>query len=322
MEEVKRRAAATLVSRLSSDSDHARTDAICELRLVSKHDADSRRHIADAGGVPLLVGALYSPDAAAQENAVAALFNISISHREPLMASPAALLDALSHVLRHPRSPAAAQTAAAALHSLLVVDAYRPVVGGRAGLLAPLIRLLQPPNSPARSIKDALKALFGVALHPPNRPRLVELGAVPPLFQLVVKDSRIGVVKDATAVIAQVAGCAESVDAFRRVGGVRVLVDLLDAATESALQVKENAVSALLNLVRCGGDEMVEELVRDIGSSWDGIVEVEEKGSSARSKNKATDLLNWLEDKDHTTTDPTNFVSDSPHLSSSSSPPH
>lgn len=315
MEEVKRRAAATLVSRLSSDSEQARTDAICELRLISKHDADSRRHIADAGGVPLLVGALYWPDAAAQENAVAALFNISISHREPLMEAPAALLDGLSHVLRHPKSPAAAQTAAAAVHSLLVVDAYRPVVGGRAGLLGPLIQLLQP-NSPARSIKDALKALFGVALHPPNRPRLVELGAVPPLFHLVVKDSRIGVVEDATAVIAQVAGCAESVDAFRKVAGVRVLVDLLDVATGSALRVKENAVSALLSLVRCGGDEAAEELVKEVGNGWDGIVEVEEKGSSARSKNKATDLLNLLEDKDHTT-QTTNFVSDS-HLSSSS----
>lgn len=318
MEEVKRRAAATLVSRLSSDSDQARTDAICELRLISKHDADSRSHIAEAGGVPLLVGALYSPDAAAQENAVAALFNISISHREPLMAAPAALLDGLSHVLRHPKSPAAAQTAAAAVHSLLVVDAYRPIVGGRAGLLSPLIQLLQPPNSPARSIKDALKALFGVALHPPNRPRLVELGAVPPLFHLVVKDSRIGVVEDATAVIAQVAGCGESVDAFRKVAGVRVLVDLLDVATGSALRVKENAVAALLNLVHTGGDEVVEELTKEVGSGWDGIAEVEEKGSSARSKNKATDLLNLLEEKDHMTQSLTNFVSDS-HLSSSSS---
>ncbi|KAG9458124.1 hypothetical protein H6P81_002632 [Aristolochia fimbriata] len=289
--EVKRRAARSLVQRLTSDSDRIRSDATCELRLLSKHDPDSRLFIAEAGAVPLLVQTLYSVDADAQENAVATLFNISISHREPLMSTPV-LVDALGHVLRHPKSPSAAQTAAATLHSLLVVDAYRPIIGSKPHLLTPLIHLIQNPNSPTRSIKDGLKALFGVSLYPLNRPRLVELGIVPPLFNLVLKDSRLGIVEDSTAVIAQVAGCFESVEVFRQVAGVKVLVDLLDASTGSTLRVKENAVSALLNLVRCGGDAIGEDF-REMGFAWDGILEVAETGS-AKLKARATDLLNLI----------------------------
>ncbi|KAI3742345.1 hypothetical protein L1987_60025 [Smallanthus sonchifolius] len=54
----------------------------------------------------------------------------------------------------------------------------------------------------------------------------------------------------ATTVIAQLAGCEEAGDAFGEVAGVRVLVDLVNSSISG--RVKENAVSGLLNLVRCG----------------------------------------------------------------------
>ncbi|CAN1149333.1 hypothetical protein LINPERPRIM_LOCUS38568 [Linum perenne] len=73
-------------------------------------------------------------------------------------------------------------------------------------------------------------ALFGISLHQSNRSTVVDLGAVAPLFSLVVKDRRVGIVEDTTAVIAQIAGCEESEVEFHRVSGIRVLVDLLDRA--------------------------------------------------------------------------------------------
>ncbi|KAF9604177.1 hypothetical protein IFM89_003923 [Coptis chinensis] len=39
---------------------------------------------------------------------------------------------------------------------------------------------------------------------------MIDLGIVGPLFSLVVKDGRLGIVEDATPVIAQVAGCCNS----------------------------------------------------------------------------------------------------------------
>ncbi|XP_058107862.1 U-box domain-containing protein 4 [Magnolia sinica] len=296
--EVKRRTARCLVKRLKSDSDQIRTEAICELRLLSKHDPESRLFVSEAGAIPLLSQSLYisssdhhtSPNI--QENAVAALLNLSISSRELLMSTPG-LLDSLSHVLRYPSSPASFQAAAATVYSLLVVDHYRPIIGSKLSILSPLIDLLRSPNSPPRSIKDSLKALFAISLYPLNRPRLVDLGVVPPLFSLVVKDSRLGFIEDSTAIIAQLAGCYESIDAFRKVSGVSVLVDLLDVATGSSTRARENAASALLNLVQCGGEKVAGD-IREMGSAaLAGISELAETGSS-RAKSKAEALMSIL----------------------------
>uniref|UniRef100_A0A5B6ZCL4 Putative Armadillo n=1 Tax=Davidia involucrata TaxID=16924 RepID=A0A5B6ZCL4_DAVIN len=291
--EVKRRTAKTLVTKLSSVSEQTRTEALCELRLISKHDTDSRSLIADAGAIPYLAETLYSPSLVSQENATATLLNISISNREALM-STRGLLDALSHALRNPASPSAAQSAAATLYSLLIVDQYRSIIGSKRDIVYALIDIVRNPKSQPRSIKDALKALFGIALYPLNRATMTELGAVPVLFSLVVKDGRLGIVEDATAVIAQIAGCEEGGDAFRKVSGIGVLVDLLDPSTGSSDRTKENAVSALLNLVQCGGEQIANN-VREMGmGAFDGIADVAENGSS-KGKSKAIALLNILD---------------------------
>ena len=123
---------------------------------------------------------------------------------------------------------------------------------------------------------------------------MVELGAVTALFSLAVKDGRVGIVDDATAVIAQIAGCEESGDAFRRVSGIGVLVDLLDPCTGSSPRAKENAVSALLNLVQCGGDRFAGD-IREAGMGlYDGIAVVAESGSP-KGKGKAFALLKLLD---------------------------
>ncbi|XP_030465671.1 U-box domain-containing protein 11 [Syzygium oleosum] len=295
--EVKRRTAKSLVAKLSSVSDLTRTEALCELRLISKHDPDARPLIADAGAIPYLSETLYSSAPDAQENAAATLLNLSINAKEALM-STRGLLDALSHVLRHhgPGSApdAAVQSAAAALHSLLIVDSYRPIIGAKRDIVYALIDIVKSPDSPPRSIKDALKALFGASLYALNRSTMIQLGIVAPLFGLILKDGRVGLVEDATAVVAQIAGCEESEEAFRRVSGVEVLVDLLDAATGSSIRIKENSVSALLNLARCGGEGVVEDVRRMGLGVFDGINDVVEKGS-AKGKNKAVALLNLLD---------------------------
>ncbi|XAR63538.1 Ubiquitin--protein ligase [Bertholletia excelsa] len=291
--EVKRRTVKTLVTKLGSVSEHTRTEALCELRLISKHDPDSRPLIADAGAIPYIAEILYSPSPLSQENAAATLLNVSISSREGLMSTPG-LLDALSHALLNPTSPSATQSAAATLYSLLVVDDYRSIIGSKRDIIYALIDTIRNKNSLPRSIKDALKALFGISLYQLNRATVIELGAVPALFSLVVKDGRIGIVEDATAVIAQIAGCDEAKDAFRKASGIGVLVDLLDSSTGSSDRTKENAVSALLNLVQCGG-ELVANWVRETGCGvYVGIADMAENGSS-KGKSKAAALLKVLD---------------------------
>ncbi|PSS24311.1 U-box domain-containing protein [Actinidia chinensis var. chinensis] len=300
--EVKHRTVKTLVSKLGSVSEQTRTEALCELRLISKQDAESRPLIADAGAIPYLAETLYSPSPVAQENAAATLHNLSISSRENLM-STRGLLDAISHALLNPTSPSASQFTAAVLFSLLTVDNYRPIIGSKRDIVYALIDIVRNPNSLPRSIKDALKALFGISLYPLNRATMIELGAVPALFSLVVKDGRVGVVEDATAVIAQIAGCEEAIEAFRRVSGIGVMVDLLDPSTGSNGRTKENAVSALLNLVQCGGEQVVSS-VREMGLGvYDGIADVTEKGSE-KGKSKAIALLKVLDAESSILQDP------------------
>lgn len=81
-------------------------------------------------------------------------------------------------------------------------------------LIAAPVDLLNTLDMQTRSIKDTLKTLFGLDLYQFSRTALVELGIVLPLLALVVKDERRGVVEDVMAVIAQVAGCDESMEAF------------------------------------------------------------------------------------------------------------
>ncbi|EEF49542.1 U-box domain-containing protein 11 [Ricinus communis] len=294
--EVKRRTARSLVSKLSSVSEQTRSEALSELRLITKHDPDSRPIIAECGAIPYLAETLYSSSHTAQENAAATLLNLSISTRDSLM-STRGLLDALGHALSHhstTTSPLAVQSSAATLHSLLIVDSYRPIIGSKRDIVYSLIDIVKSPNSPPRSVKDALKAMFGIALYPLNRCTLIDLGAVAPLFSLVLKDGRVGIVEDATAVVAQIAGCEESEGEFARYSGVGILIDLLDLATGSSLRIKENAVSALLNLVRCGGERVAAD-VRDMAAIVvEGIKEVAENGTS-KGKAKAVALVKVIE---------------------------
>jgi hypothetical protein len=70
-----------------------------------------------------------------------------------------------------------------------------------------------------------------------------------------------------------------------------VLADLLDLATGSSTRTRENAVSALLNLVRCGGDVVAGD-VRDALAfgAMDGIADVKDKGS-VKEQSKAFELM-------------------------------
>ncbi|KNA02707.1 hypothetical protein SOVF_216140 [Spinacia oleracea] len=298
--EIKRRTTKSLITKLTSVSDQTRIAALCELRSLTKNDPEIRPIIAEedeGAAISLLAETLYSPSPLAQENAAATLLNLSISCKNSLI-STRGVLDSLSYTLSNHRThpPAAVQSAAAAIYSLSVEEGYRSVIGGKRDIVYSLIDVVGFRESSSRSIKDGLKALFGLSLCPANRSLMVEFRAVEALFSVVVRDGRIGVIEDTTAVIAQIAACVESVEAFRKASGVRVLVDLLNPETGSSSRIKENAVSGLLNLVKIGGEEVGEE-IREVGLGlvFDGLGEVVDSGSD-KGKKRAQALMKILED--------------------------
>ncbi|URE43860.1 hypothetical protein MUK42_13926 [Musa troglodytarum] len=207
--------------------------------------------------------------------------------------------------------PPFAQHIATTLYSLLSIEVCRSIIGSKKPLIATLVGLLSIVGTPTRSIKDALKALY-----PLNCTTLVELGAMLPLFTLVVKDRQRGVVEDVTAVIAQVARCDESVEAFPRVDNVIILVDLVVGGSG---RVRENVAATLLNLVKSGGDKVVGDIREvvdpDVTRAWrhfgeqttlaswwwwigggnhEGFAD-DDSGVSTKGKSKAKALLRVLE---------------------------
>ncbi|XP_065009038.1 uncharacterized protein LOC135639171 [Musa acuminata AAA Group] len=111
--------------------------------------------------------------------------------------------------------------------------------------------LLDALDVSTRSIKDMLKAFFVLALYMLNCTALIELGVVPPLFSLVVKDGWRGLVEDAMMTIAQVVGCNESAKVFRRVDDINVLIDMVVGKRR---RVRENATTVLQNLLKNNRD--------------------------------------------------------------------
>jgi len=271
--------------RSSSSSEEAQKDAVCELRLLAKWGDDQRISIVQAGAVPYLLDHLYSSNAKLQENAITALLNLSIytPNREVIMSSRGAL-DAIVHCLTAGRSLEGKQNAAAAIFSLLVVESYRPIVGERPEAIRALLDLIRQGNP--KCTRDALKTLFLLALYPLNRPKLVSAGVVPVIFSLLM-NAGMRILEDATAVIAQVAGCSESEKAFKKIFGIEVLVDLLDTGSP---RVQENAASALLNLAQCGG---IADDILDVQFAMPALSLLLTSGTS-RCKSKVSSLLSLL----------------------------
>ncbi|RWW00108.1 hypothetical protein GW17_00036945 [Ensete ventricosum] len=93
------------------------------------------------------------------------------------------ILDALIVAL-HLLSPLVIQHITAALYNLLSIKMYRSIIAPKKPLIVVLVDLPNTPGMLTRSIKDALKALFGLAIYPLNYIAIVELGIVSPLFTL------------------------------------------------------------------------------------------------------------------------------------------
>ena len=111
----------TLLNDLQSRLADAQNIAVKELRLLTKHNAETRTIIAKCGAILPLVSLLHSADPEIQENAVTALLNLSINDNNKSEISRANPIDSLAHVLTV-GTPAAKENAAATLFSLSLMD--------------------------------------------------------------------------------------------------------------------------------------------------------------------------------------------------------
>ncbi|MCO5586538.1 hypothetical protein L7F22_040479 [Adiantum nelumboides] len=284
--DVKHLAVQPLVSKLASSSLEQQKEGVRELRLLAKWEADNRVAIAKSGAIPLLVKLLYSCDEKIQENAVTTLLNLSICDINKLAIIQASrALDAFVHALTSGHTMETKENTAALLFSLMVCEEHRPIIGQKAGIVAGLLDLLKTGSH--RAQKDALKALFHIAICAENRPLLVANGAISVLL-CMLSNSKSGLLEDVLAVLAQGARCSESAGLFLKASAISSLADILDTGSSRA---QENAASALLYLCQSGGSQVLQEVLE---SSCISSLSLLLSSGSSRGKSKASALLQML----------------------------
>ncbi|KAJ4830041.1 hypothetical protein Tsubulata_027703 [Turnera subulata] len=280
-----------LADRLADDAGQETWNkAAYEIRLLSKTSIFNRSCLVEAGVIPLLLKLLVSEDGASQENAVAALLNLSKHSKSKAIIVQNGGLELVVEVLKKGSKMEARQHAAATLFYLASIEDYRKLIGESGEAVAALLALVKEGND--RGKKNALVAIYGLLMHPGNHGKVLGAGAVSLILDLLTSSEREDLITDSLAVLATLAEKTEGAKAILRHGALPQIVGTLDCSTSRA--TKEHCVSLLLALsINCGVD-VVALLVRS-PSLMGSLYSLLSEGTSRASK-KASALISILHD--------------------------
>ncbi|XP_021897764.1 U-box domain-containing protein 14 [Carica papaya] len=278
-----RNAVVILLEKLANGNPEQQRAAAGELRLLAKRNADNRVSIAEAGAIPLLVELLSSADPRTQEHAVTALLNLSINDSNKGSIVNAGAIPDIVDVLKK-GSMEARENAAATLFSLSVVDDNKMSIGA-AGAIPALIQLLC--DGTPRGKKDAATAIFNLCIYQGNKARAVKAGIVTPLVRFL-KDAGGGMVDEALAILAILAGHQEGKTAIGQAEPIPVLMEIIRTGSP---RNRENAAAILWSL--CTGDLVQLNAARQLGAE-EALKELSETGTD-RAKRKAGSILELLQ---------------------------
>ncbi|KAF8108881.1 hypothetical protein N665_0104s0192 [Sinapis alba] len=241
-----------LVQNLADGSESAAR----EIRVLSRIAMEARRLIVEAGAIPYLRCLLKSKNAAAQENAVAAIFNLSIDEdNKSLIMEEHDCLEAIMRVLISGLTMIAKEIAAATLYTLSSVHDYKKTIANADGCIESLALVLQ--NGTARGKKDAVYALHSLWLHPDNCSLMVNSGGVSALVGALAEEAVAEKVAAVLGVVATQSLGAESIG--REETAVTGLMEVMRRGTPRG---KEKAIATLLQLCTMGGAVVTEKVVK------------------------------------------------------------
>ncbi|GJN03481.1 hypothetical protein PR202_ga20933 [Eleusine coracana subsp. coracana] len=249
--------AAFLVAKLSTTQQAEDLNkATYEARKLSKRNAFYRCCLVEAKAVPWLLHLLASSDASVQDNAVAALLNLSKhpSGRTALVQSGGVglVVDAVN--VAHKAE--ARQNAAAVLFYLSSEPEYCEEIGHVPESVPTLVRLARDAAASYRGRKNALVSLYGLLQCGTVHAKAVAAGALPVLAGILLSADDLAV--DAVAVLARLTE--------RGVGARAVLASSSELVTRvagflgeegAASPAREHCAALLCALGRHGGDGVV-----------------------------------------------------------------
>lgn len=255
--EATRMTAVFLVGRLSAGTKDEKNRAAYEIRLLTKTSPFHRACLVEADAVPWLLHLLSLSDPSTQDNAVAALLNLS-KHPSGRMAifevgGMSLVIDAMTEGLK----VEVQQNAAAILFYLTSVREYRQEIGEIPEAIPALVNLLK--RGTYRAKKNAMVAMFGLLLFPGNHSRILATGVIPVLNDLL-KDEREDLVTDCVGVLAKLSEGKEGTNAILRSSSdvLPRLVKVLESSTSRSS--KEYSVSLMLFLCINGGPKVIKQL--------------------------------------------------------------
>ncbi|XP_052173873.1 U-box domain-containing protein 19 [Diospyros lotus] len=248
-----------LGSRLESGSGQERSKAAFEIRLLAKSSIFNRSCLVETGTIPHLLNLLHSRDSLMQENAIAALLNLSKHSKSKNIVVENGGVESILKVIRDGLKIEARQHAAGVLFYLASVEEYRVLIGETPGAIPALMDLLR--DGTDRGKKNALVAIFGLITYPGNHWRVLSAGLVPLLADLLTSSDREDLITDSLAVLATIAEKHDGTSTILRAGALPKIVKILNSTNSRA--GREYCVSLLLALCINGGDEVVRVLVKN-----------------------------------------------------------
>ncbi|CAL9136322.1 unnamed protein product [Musa textilis] len=282
-----RMAAAFLVHKLAVGTNQEKNKAAHEIRKLSKSNIFNRACLVEAGSVPWLLYHFSSSDPWIQDNAVAALMNLSKHPSGRKAIVEAGGLGLVVGVIRVALRVEAQQNAAAVLFYLSSDEVYRTEIGRMAEAIPTLVELLR--EGTYRGRKNAIVTLYGLLQCPDNLRKILAAGAIPALTSILSSD-RADLVNDAVAVLAKIAEGHDGTTAILKSSAVPHLVAFLRSSTSRS--GRENCVSALLSLCNNGGMKVV-SLLEQMPVLMPSLYSLVTEGSPQAGK-KARSLLNHI----------------------------
>lgn len=286
--EAMRMLAIFLVEKLSTGTEAERIKAAYEIRLLTKSNMLNRGCLVEAGAILPLLNQLSSNNPTTQDNAMAALLNLSKHTKGKTLIFESGGLVPILDVLRNGLKVEARQNAAATLFYLASIDEYREAIGATPGSIPALVGLLRDRTD--RGKKNASVALFVLLRFPGNHQRTIAAGAIPALVSLL-RSEREDTVNDSLAVLATLAERPEGSNAVLREMKLTSIVKILLSATSRT--GKEHCISMLVSLCVNGGAEVVFDL-RKMPSLVQSLCLILKEGT--RLSRKANLLLGILRD--------------------------
>ncbi|KAG6501007.1 U-box domain-containing protein 18-like [Zingiber officinale] len=283
-------AAAFLVRKLAFPTSLEQSRAAFEVRRLSKSNVFNRTCLVEAGAVPWLLHLSSSMDSSTQDNAMAALLNLSKHPSGARAIVEVGGLGLVVDVIRLTFKVEAQQNAVAILFYLSLVEEYRAAIGDLPEAIPLLVELMR--EGSYRGKKNAIVTIFGLSLCSSNRVKILESGAVPALMALLSGQEKGNLANDSMAVLAKI---AEHPDGTAKIlcydGAISRLVEFF-RSTGTSRSGRESCVSALLSLCVNGGAEVV-ELLRSMPVVMPPLYSLVTEGSPQAGK-KARSLLNRI----------------------------